>query len=60
MNQQGVELAAKRGKFIENDGKPLRTELSLRLPMMSRRDRRQIELGARRIVKKQMRKVKHG
>jgi hypothetical protein len=43
-----------------NNGEPLRTELSLRLPLLSRRDRREIELGARRLVKKQMRKVKHG
>jgi hypothetical protein len=43
-----------------NNGEPLRSELSLRLPLLSRRDRREIELGARRLVKKQMRKVKHG
>jgi hypothetical protein len=60
MNPLNVELVGKRGKFTANDGQPLKTELAIRLPMLSRRDRRQIELGARRIVKKQMRKVKHG
>jgi hypothetical protein len=60
MNPSNAADAGKKNRFFPNNGEPLRTELSLRLPLLSRRDRREIELGARRLVKKQMRKVKHG
>jgi hypothetical protein len=48
------------GKKYFGKGHGWVTELTLALPLLTRRQRREIELGARRLVKKQMRKVKHG
>jgi hypothetical protein len=58
MNPSNAADAGK--KYFGKNGTGWVTEITRALPMLTRRQRREIELGARRLVKKQMRKVKHG